>query len=160
MTYRNFAYALNIMAFSIILGAAIYEHVAVWPYAFAAPRRSLTMFQGDYPLNSSYFWIYIHPVAVLLFTINLAIHWKTPRRKSILVPMLVYVLILAITFSYFVPELMSITGTPYSDNISADLQSRGSRWIALSLVRAGVLMIILVVLILGMSKPGSRSQTT
>jgi hypothetical protein len=118
------------------------------------------MFQGDYPLNSSYFWIYIHPVAVLLFTINLAIYWKTPRRKSILVPMLVYVLILAITFSYFVPELMSITGTPYSDNISADLQSRGSRWIALSLVRAGVLMIILVVLILGMSKPGSRSQTT
>ena len=158
MLYRNLLYALTTVIFTVILGAAIYEHVAVWPSQFAAPPRSLTFFQGEYQLNAASFWKMIHPVALLLLAATLVLHWNTPRRKFILIPMLVYVLILVITFIYFVPELLAITGAPYSNEVNAGLQKRGSTWINLSLIRAIVLAVIMVVLNFGLSKPSVKER--
>lgn len=152
MNFRNTLYALTCLSFAAIAGAAIYEHVALWPAAFSEPPRSLSVFQGPYRLNAAMFWMPVHPITLLLFVITLVVSWKTVRRKNILIAMGGYVIILLTTFLFFVPELIELTGTPYSDTIDESLQSRGSRWIALSLVRLAVLIVLAMILLLGLTK--------
>jgi hypothetical protein len=152
MKLRNILYALTCLSFSAIIGAAIYEHTALWPAAFSEPPKSLTVFQGPYRLNAAPFWQSIHPVTLLLFTITLIVSWRTQRRKFILIALAGYVLILAATFTYFVPELLDLTGTPYAETIDPSLQSRGSLWTNLSLVRGGVLIVLAMNLLIGLTE--------
>ena len=152
MNFRNILYALACLSFSVILGAAIYEHTALWPAAFSEPPKSLSVFQGPYRLNAGLFWMFIHPVTILLLVMTLIVSWKTNRRKPVLITMTGYIIILLATFSFFVPELLELTGTPYSDTVDPSLQVRGSRWITLSLVRAGVLIVLAINLLLGLTE--------
>jgi hypothetical protein len=62
-------------------------------------------------------------------------------------------LILAITASYFVPELLSITTTAFSESVDAVLTKRASLWETLSLVRLGVLVVLAITLMAGLTKP-------
>lgn len=151
MNFKNILYALTCLSFSAIVGAAIYEHIALWPAAFSEPPKSLTVFQGPYRLNPAPFWQSIHPVTLLFFTITLIVSWRTQRKKFILVALAGYVSILAATFIYFVPELLDLTGTTYADTVDTSLQSRGSLWINLSLVRGGVLIVLAMNLLLGLT---------
>jgi hypothetical protein len=152
MKFRNILYAVTCLSFSAIIGAAIYEHTALWPAAFSELPKSLTVFQGSYRLNPAPFWQSIHPITLLLFAITLIFCWRTHRRKFILIALTGYVLILAATFIYFVPELLDLTGTPYTDTVDPSLQSRGSLWINLSLVRGGVLIVLAINLLLGLTE--------
>ena len=152
MNFKNILYAISCMSFTVILGAAIYEHISVWPNAFAAAPRSLTMFQGEYGLNSAPFWMTIHPVSMLLLITSLAFHWKTERRKYVLITLSGYALILISTFIYFVPTLMSIVKMPYADVVNGEVTSLGQLWVTLSLVRGIVLIGLSLVLFLGLTK--------
>ena len=157
MNSRNLLYALTCLSFSVILGAAIYEHVAVWPAAFAEPPKSLSMFQGAYRLDAAPFWMIIHPITVVLFIITLAMHWKTERRKFLLFPIVAYVIILAITFTYFVPTLTSIINSTNADTVDEKLKDSGQLWIVLSIVRAVVLFAMGMTILLGLTKPSRVS---
>jgi uncharacterized membrane protein len=152
MNFKNFLYALTCLSFSVIIGAAIYEHIALWPAAFSEPPKSLSVFQGPYRLNAGAFWQSVHPVTLLLFVITLILNWRASRRKNMLIALVGYVLILIATFIYFVPELLELTGTPYSDTVDRSLQERGSLWITLSLVRGGILIILAFNLLLGLTE--------
>jgi hypothetical protein len=158
MNFKNILYAISCMSFTVILGAAIYEHIAVWPKAFAAAPRSLSMFQGQYGLDSAPFWKSIHPVTLLLLITSLAFHWKTERRKQVLITLSGYVLILISTFAWFVPTLMSIIKMPYADVVNGDVTRLGELWISLSLVRAIMLFVLSLVLFLGLTKSGAVLQ--
>ena len=70
------------MSISMVLGASVLEHIAVWPHAFAAIPKSLSMFQGEYRFDPEPFWKSIHPTILILFIINLIICWKTERKKK------------------------------------------------------------------------------
>ena len=152
MNFKDILYALSCTSFTIILGAAVYEHIAVWPNAFAAAPRSLAMFQGEYPLHAMPFWMSIHPVTMLLLLTSLAFHWKTERRKFVLTTITGYALILLSTFIYFVPTLMSIVKMPYADLVNGEATAKGQLWITLSLVRAVVLLGMAMTLFLGLTK--------
>lgn len=156
MNFKNLIYVAICLSFSIVIGAGIYEHTTLWPNAFAEVPRSLTVFQGPFKLNSAAFWIPIHPITLVLFITTLIVTWKTNRRKNVLITMAGYVLILVITFLYFVPELMDLTGTKFSDVGEVSLTERGQRWIMLSLVRAGVLIVLAFNLFLGLTKPEQK----
>lgn len=150
---KNFLLTLACISFVTIIGAAVYEHVAMVPHWTAAPPASLSMFQGDYGLNAGPFWIPVHPVTVLLLIAALIANWKTPRQKNILSVLAIYITILIITFSYFVPELMAIINTPFNSSVNADLQSRGAMWEKLSIVRLFVLIGMAYILLSSLTKP-------
>jgi hypothetical protein len=156
---RNLFYILTCLSFSIICGAAVYEHVVVWPNAFASLPRSLSAFQGEYALNSAPFWMMIHPVTMMLFIIALIVSWKTQRKKHVLYPLIVYVAILSTTFAWFVPELLDLVNTPYSNTHDASLTSRGSRWETLSIIRGVVLFATAIFLYIGLTKPAAKHAT-
>lgn len=158
MNFKNIVYAFACLSFAIVIGAAVYEHVAVAPQWSAAPPVSLSMFQGKYGLNPAPFWMSIHPITLLLFAVSIILFWKSDRRKHLLITSAGYVIILVITFTYFVPELLAIIGTTYSSTVDASLVKRAQSWETLSLVRLLALIILSIVSLLGLTKPGKTQQ--
>jgi uncharacterized membrane protein len=153
MNSKNLFYILACISFSLILGAGIYEHLAVWPVAYSEPPKSLTMFQGAYAIQSAHFWMPVHPVTLVLIIITLIMHRKTERRKYIGITLVVYLVVLIVTFALFVPELISLTGTSYTDTVDPAIKKRGQIWITLSLVRMAFMVGAYVILLLGLMKP-------
>ncbi len=152
MSSKNIFYALACISYCLIIGTGVYEHLAVWPIAFAEPPKSLYMFQGNYAVQSELFWKLVHPISLVLLLVALVLNWKTARKKYILFTLTIYIIALIATFIYFVPELKSIIATPYSNTIDAAIQKRGHLWINLSLIRLTFIFISAFVLILGLTK--------
>jgi hypothetical protein len=153
MNYRDILYSLACLSFAVVIGGAIYEHLTVVPQWSAAPPKSLSMFQGTYRLKAEVFWKMIHPVTLGLFIAALAVSWKnTARKKHLLLSFTGYVIVLVITFAFFVPELIAITTTPYTDTIDTGLAARAFLWESLSLVRLSFLFVLSLVLFLGLTK--------
>lgn len=159
---KNLLYSLTCLAFAIIIGAAVYEHVAVVPQWSAAPPVSLSMFQGQYGLQPEPFWKGIHPATVLFFLITLAVHRKSGRRRPLLIVLGSYIAILVITALYFVPELIQITTTPVASTPDQNLGQRAAMWETLSLVRLGILVVLSLLLFNGLTlterQPGAPKR--
>ena len=149
---RTLLFILGCISFIIVIGGATYEHAAVVPVWSSAVPASLQMFQGDYALAASHFWIPVHPVTMLLLITGMIANWRTDRRNYVLVAILGYAAVLTTTFIYFVPELMSITHSAYSATIDADLTRRALRWQTLSLIRLAFLIGLAIILLFGLSK--------
>jgi hypothetical protein len=159
MNLKDFLYSLACLSFSIVIGAAVYEHLGVVPQWAAAPPYSLSMFQGEFALKAQAFWIPVHPVTLVLVISTLALFWKTERRKNILITLIGYVTILAITAVYFVPTLIEITGTPYSSTVDPILTERAQLWETLSIVRLFILVGLAMVMFLGLTKVSDKVKT-
>ncbi len=153
MHIRNLIYSICCLSFAIVIGAAVYEHLAVVPQWTAAPPRSLTMFQGTYGLQAQNFWKPIHPVSLLLFVVTLYTSWKSARKINVLLAFVGYFLVLAVTAIYFVPELLAITTSAYSDHIDLGLAERAAAWERFSLVRLSFLVLLSIILFFGLTKP-------
>lgn len=158
MTIKNFLYGLSCLLYTLVMGAAVYEHTAVWPNAFVAIPASLSMFQGEYGLESAPFWMNIHPVTILALVATLVVSWKTARKKHVLFTLLAYIFVMVVTFTYFVPELLDLINTPFSTEINQELTQRGTRWVNLSLVRLSFMVIVAVYLYAGAFKSGEKLQ--
>ena len=157
MDLRNIIYAFACLSFAVVIGAAVYEHVAVVPRWTAAPPASLTMFQGKYGLNPTPFWKSIHPVTLLLLIASIILMRKTGSKPYLLITFTGYVLVLIITFSFFVPELIAITGATM-ENTDPTLAKRAGLWETLSLVRLSFLIILAITCFLGLTKSGLKSK--
>ena len=149
---KDLLYALTCLAFAIIIGGAVYEHLNVVPQWVAGPPASLSMFQGEHGLHPELFWMLIHPFNLLLFTLTLIVHWRSGRRKNIVIVLATYIAILLVTAVYFVPELISITTTAFSPVPDEGLTQRAKLWEALSIVRLLVLVVLALVLFTGLTK--------
>ena len=158
MKFKDILYALTCLSFAIVIGAAVYEHLAVVPRWTLAPPASLSMFQGPYGLNAQAFWKPIHPVTMLLFISSLIAFWRSERKTTLLIVFTGYAIVIAVTAIYFVPELIAITSTPYSEITDAGLTQRAQLWESLSLVRLTFLILSSVLLFLGLAKRGSLSD--
>lgn len=152
INFKNLIYPLACLSFSIVIGGAVYEHLAVIPQWSAGPPASLSMFQGEYGLNAAAFWSKIHLATLPLFITSLILFWKTSSRKNILIPFIGYLIVLVVTGIYFVPELIEISNTPYDKIINPELQSRAKLWENLSLIRLLFIIALALFLYLGLTK--------
>ena len=152
---KDILYCFCCLAFSIIIGGAVYEHLNIVPTWAAAPPVSLGMFQGEYGLKPELFWKMIHPINILLFVVTLIFNWKSARRINLGLVLTVYILILVVTAIYFVPELISIISTPFSATQDPELIRRASLWETLSIIRLFLLVILAITLFLGLTKNGA-----
>lgn len=149
---RDILYAVSCLAFAIIIGGAVYEHLNVVPTWAAQPPASLSMFQGEYGLKPELFWMIIHPVNLVLFTLTLLFHWRSGRRKNIIIVLASYIVILITTALFFVPELISITNAPFSQTPDPELVQRAALWETLSIIRMAILAILAIILFTGLTK--------
>ena len=157
---KDLIYSLTCLAFSIIIGGAVYEHLNVVPKWTAGPPASLEMFQGRYGLKPELFWMIIHPVTITLLIISLIMQRKSPRKKNLVIVLLNYILVLVITSIYFVPELIEITTTSYATTIDGNLTHRANLWEILSIIRLAFLIILSLVLFTGLTKSGNSIKSS
>ena len=150
---RTLFLILASISFVVVIGGAVYEHLALVPVWTSAVPASLTVFQGEYALRAQNFWIPIHPVTIVLMVGALIANWRSDRRWLIILPLAGYVIVLGITFLYFVPELMTLTQTPFSETVDAALTARANTWETLSLVRLGFLFILAITLLSSLATP-------
>ncbi|MGD9564423.1 MAG: hypothetical protein AB7F88_19460 [Pyrinomonadaceae bacterium] len=155
---RTLVLALGCISFIVVIGGAVYEHLAVVPVWASAAPASLAMFQGEYPLAAARFWIPIHPITLTLLVAALVLNWRTGRRGNILIGLAGYIIVLVITSLYFVPELMAITGSAYSPTVDAELTQRAKTWESLSLLRLGFMILMAIVLLFGLSRHADRDH--
>ncbi|MEP6647585.1 MAG: hypothetical protein ABJC12_10900 [Saprospiraceae bacterium] len=152
---KNLFLILATLCFIIVIGGGVYEHVVMVPTWSAAPPSSLSMFNGKYGINPAPFWMMIHPLTIVLLIVSLITNWNNNRRKSILFVLVSYFLVLVATAIFFVPELISITGTPYQDMVDPSLLKRASTWEILSLLRLVFITALGIILLNALTKSNS-----
>jgi hypothetical protein len=155
---RTLSLIIASISFIVIIGGATYEHAAVVPVWTRAVPASLAMFQGEYGLAAANFWIPVHPITIALLVAALIANWRTERRRYIVITMAGYLVMLGATFVYFVPELMALTQADYSTTVNAELTRRADLWETLSLVRLGILFVLAITLLFGLSRPDSKTR--
>ena len=136
-TYTLF---LPIILWGVLLGGIVYSHVVYFPVYLSDLPASAIVVTGKYGMDEAPFWMLIHPVLVLTLVINLAINWKFPPRRTLILTSLgIYIVVLIITSLYFIPELMAFKQSAESNISPAEWHARGSNWQHRSWIR-GVFM--------------------
>ncbi|MEP6793419.1 MAG: hypothetical protein ABJB16_03770 [Saprospiraceae bacterium] len=153
---KNFTMIIACMCILTVFGGGVYEHVVLVPRWSAAPPSSLLMFNGPFGIQGEDFWIPIHPITLFFLGGALIANWYSNRRRKILIVMGGYIVILVMTFGFFVPELITLIGTPYHDHVDPELVRRASTWETLSLIRLSVIAILAFILLSALTKSHDR----
>src|ERR1041385_957040 len=100
---RSISLMVAIFFYGILLGGVVYSHVVFFPPYLSALPASAALTNGPYALHDEYFWMSIHPLAILSLIVALALNWKVPaRRKLIAIPLTLYIVAIIVTSLYFV----------------------------------------------------------
>src|ERR1700704_1114635 len=149
----NAALMLAIILWGTLLGGVVYSHLVYFPVYLSDLPNSAVLVNGPYALNDVRFWAIIHPLLIISLVVALVSNWtSTARRKLIGLSFTVYVVVLLISFFYFVPELVLFRNSPRSTVSAAEWLVRGRRWQRLSWLRGVVVYIAYVPLLFALTK--------
>ncbi|HEX8352810.1 MAG TPA: anthrone oxygenase family protein [Pyrinomonadaceae bacterium] len=152
---------LSIVLWGTLLGGIAYSHLVYFPPYLSALPDSSVVVNGPYGLREATFWMIIHPLLILSLVVALALNWRSwARRKLILISFAVYVLVIVISMTYFIPELIAFERSPESSVTPAEWLARGRRWQRLSWIRGGVCYAAFVPLLLALAIPGGDRKDT
>jgi hypothetical protein len=137
--------------YGILIGGIVYAHVVFFPPYLSALPGSAVLTNGPYALHDEYFWMLIHPVAILALIVALVLNWKAPtRRKLIAIPLTWYIIALIVTAIYFVPELRAFHTSPTSGISASEWFARSQRWQHLSWTRGIISGLAMIPLLLAL----------
>ncbi len=157
--FGTYSLFLTIILWGTLLGGIAYSHLVYFPVYLSALPDSAVVVNGPYGLHEARFWMLIHPLLIVSFILTLVLNWQSPtRRKLILITFTVYVLVIATTLVYFVPELMAFQRSPESNVAAAEWLARGQRWQMLSWIRGLICYLACVPLLLALTKPGVKVE--
>lgn len=152
---KTFALMLAIVFWGTLIGGIAYSHLVYFPVYLSDLPDSAALVNGPYALNEGKFWMTIHPLLILSLIAALILSWNVkPRRKLIAISFIAYVVVLAASALYFIPELVAFARSPQSGLAPAEWSIRAHRWEALSWLRAAICYAFFVPLLLALTKPG------
>lgn len=155
----TYSLMLAVIFWGTLLGGIAYSHLVYFPVYLSALPDSAILVNGPYGLDDSIFWMTVHALLILSLIVALVLNWKyKPRRKSMLISFVVYLLVLVVTQIYFLPELAAFEQSPESNVTAAEWIARGQRWQRLSWIRGGVMYAGIVPLLFALTKPASVSE--
>ena len=150
----TYALFLVIILWGTLLGGIAYSHLVYFPVYLSALPDSAVVVRGPYGLHEGIFWMTVHTLLILSLTVAVVLNWKnTSRRKLILISFGIYVLAIAATAIYFVPELIAFERSPESNVSPSEWLARGRRWQTLSWMRGAVMYAGILPLLLALTKP-------
>jgi hypothetical protein len=157
--FGTYALMLSIVLYGILLGGIVYSHIVYFPVYLSHLPESAVLVNGPYGLEEGYFWVTIHPLAILSLIVSLAANWRDRfRRKMIAMPLAVYIFMMVVTSLYFVPELGEFKHSPESNVSSAEWKARGDRWQHLSWIRGTTMGLFSIPLLLALAKPRDEAR--
>lgn len=157
----NAALMLAIILWGTLLGGVVYSHLVYFPVYLSDLPNSAVVVNGPYGLNEVRFWAMIHPLLIIALVAALVLNWTSAaRRKLIALSFAVYVVVLLVSFFYFVPELVLFRNSPQSTVTAAEWLVRGRRWQRLSWLRGAVMYLTYVPLLFSLTKPAGHEVST
>ena len=163
MATRNlstFVLMLAIVLWGTLLGGFAYSHLVYFPAYLSDLPASAIVVNGPYGMNDTRFWALIHPLLIISLVAALVFNWNSSsRRKLIALSFVVYVVVLLISFFYFVPELTLFKHSPESTLPATEWLARGRRWQRLSWLRGVAMYLAFVPLLFALTKPADDSRT-
>ncbi|MES2882420.1 MAG: anthrone oxygenase family protein [Bacteroidota bacterium] len=151
---------VTVILWAIIVGAIVYSHVSFLPGYLNNLPQSTSLLNDAYGIRDERFWMRVHPPTLLFTILTLLLNWKQHyRRKFILVPAVIYLMILVATATYFVPTLMTFAKSAGDISVPAIVwQQRGQLWERLSWVRGAFMFAGFICLLIALSKNNSAPQ--
>lgn len=145
---------IAIFCWAGIVGAIFYSHIAVLPSILYHLPESRVLENGPFPIKDEFFWKAIHPIVILFTMLALIFNWKNiQRRKLIGAASIIYIIALIATFTFFVPELITMLKSNQNISITkSEWLARGERWIKLSWIRGGFMFIGFFLLLQSLTK--------
>lgn len=153
-TPRTISLMISTFVYGVFLGGIVYAHLVFFPPYLSGLPNSAVLVNGPYPVHDEYFWMMIHPVAILLLIVSLVLNWKIQaRRNLIMIPLALYLLAIIVTSLYFVPELRNFNSSPSMSVSPAEWLARGQRWQYLSWTRGTILGLAMIPLLIALTTP-------
>ena len=157
--FGTFALMVAIILWGTLLGGVAYSHLVYFPAYLSDLPASAVVVNGPYGLNDARFWAVIHPLLIISLVAALVLNWNSSsRRKLIAVSFAIYVVVLLISFFYFVPELTLFKHSPESTVPATEWLARGKRWQRLSWLRGLTMYLSIVPLLFALTKPAGRRE--
>ena len=105
-------------------------------------------------VDSAPFCILVHVAFEIALVAALALNWRGPLRRTLLLAGLgIHVIMRAWTFAYFVPEVLAFMSTPPEAPFSPELAGRARLWGALGWVRRALIVATSFLVLLALMTP-------
>lgn len=156
--FANVALISLTLFYLVMLGGGTYEHLNVTTKVLSSPPDSLAILHGPFALNPVKFWATFRPLTILLFIGSLALHWKTPVRKLLLIAFIVDCLITLSTFMYFAPETIIIASADPNGSIMPEVLNRMKMWENLNWLRLLAFYFVSVLLLIINRKQATHNK--
>lgn len=155
----TFVLMLAIILWGTLLGGVVYSHLVYFPAYLSDLPGSAVIVNGPYGMHDGKFWALIHPLLIISLVAALVFNWNSSsRRRLVALSFVVYVIVLVVSFIYFVPELILFQHSPESTVTAADWLARGRRWQRLSWLRGATMYIAFVPLLFALTKPANDAK--
>lgn len=149
-----------VVVFGVLLGGVVFSNAIVMPAFLGDLPASAIVVNGPFALNEAPFWMLIHPIAIISLVASLALNWgSSRRRKLIAITLGAYVMIIAITAIYFVPELLAFGDSARSNIPASEWAVRAPRWRTLSWIRGGVMFVLYLPLLMALVDSGGSERS-
>lgn len=156
---RQISLCIAISCWATLLGGILYSHIVFFPPYLSHLPASTQLISGEYGLKDENFWMFIHPVTLVSVLLALLLHRKAKTsRKFIAGALGIYVLVLAATALYFVPELLAFAKSADNNSVAAEewLQ-RGQNWQYRSWLRGSCMLAGFILLLTALVKNSKES---
>jgi hypothetical protein len=151
---------ITLFIWATLIGAVTYSHVVFFSTYLHHLPESTSLLSGPYGLHEERFWMAIHPVLILSILITLILNWKlSSRRKYILINLSLYIITLAVTFTFFVPELKAFAQSKLSGIPASEWLERGKRWEHLSWIRGFFMYVGFLLLLIALLKNRTQHES-
>jgi Domain of unknown function (DUF1772) len=141
---------LFVIFLSLGIGAGMYETLVIWPAEFGAPPQSIWTLSDFWREHANLrpnaglgFWIFLTPITGLLALVNciFALRSSGKYRSWLLLASVPTVIVIAITFIYFVPTLGVIWTSQRNGLSGEEVAAKVHMWVMLNWVRTVIMTI-------------------
>ena len=128
LNIRNVPLMAAVAASFTQIGAQLFALSVVASTVSSAPPRSFAILQGEYRYDSSAFWEIVPAITFVLMLITLIANWKTPRRKLVLLALMLFIVGGILAGLYLEPIFDEMKAIGFRDDVDPVLQSRAATW--------------------------------
>jgi hypothetical protein len=132
---------IAMLAAVAVCAAGSYEHVVIVPEWTEAPPDSLAIFHGSYGIDTGRWWRVVHIPTLLLTIAAFLLLRGHPRRSFVAGAALGYIVVLAATGVWFLPELVALTDDLAAPIARHEWRNRAQYWEVASLVRLAMMYV-------------------
>jgi len=117
------------LSMACAIGGGLYEHIVLTPLWSSSPPASFAIIQPRTGVPLQTFWIPVHAAITIFVILSLALTWRHPEvRRLLLIGLGSYIVMRVWSGLFFIREMLAFQRVPTNAPPSAALSARVARW--------------------------------